>query len=49
MVLRIKKNEHKCNFHYVTIPTMTYQILKFADFTKTEKSRYLEKKHFFFK
>ena len=49
MVLRIKKNKHKCNFHYVTMPTMTYQILKFADFTKTEKSRYLEKKHFFFK
>ena len=30
-----------CNFH-VSMPLMTSQILKSVDFTKTQKSRYLE-------
>ena len=43
----VKRNNHLCNFHYVAMPVMTLQILKSADFTKTEKSRYLENKTFF--
>ena len=35
------------NFHYVAMPMMTSQILKSADFTKTQKSRYIENKTFF--
>ena len=31
-----------CNFHDVSMPLMTSQILKSVDFTKTQKSRYLE-------
>ena len=46
--LRFKGNKHKCNFHYVAIPMMTSQILKSVDFTKTQKSRYLENKTLFF-
>ena len=38
----------KCNFHYVAMPMMTSQILKTVDFTKTQKSRYLENKTLFF-
>ena len=38
---------HKCNFHYVAMLMMMSQILKFVDFAKTQKSRYLEKKTFF--
>ena len=34
----------KCNFHYVAMLMMTSQILKFVDFTKTPKFRYLENK-----
>ena len=44
IVLRIQKE----NFHYVTMPMMTSQILKSADFTKTQKSRYLENQTLFF-
>ena len=32
---------------YVEMPLMTSQILKFVNFTETQKSRYLEKKTFF--
>ena len=39
---------HKCNFHYVAMPMMTSQILKFVDFTKAQKSRYLENEILFF-
>ena len=35
------------NFHYEAVPMMTSQILKSVDFTKTQKSRYLESKTFF--
>ena len=42
------RNKHKCNFHYVAMPMITFQILKFVDFTKTQKSRYLEKETLFF-
>ena len=31
-----------CNFHYVAMPMMTSQILKSADFIKTQKSRYIK-------
>ena len=31
-----------CNFHYAAISMMTSQILKFVDFTKIQKSRYLD-------
>ena len=46
IVLRIKKNKHKCNFRYVAIPMITSQTLKSVDFTKTQKSRYIENKTF---
>ena len=48
IVLRIQKNKHKCNFHYVAIPLTTSQILASADFIKTQKPRYLEKEPFLF-
>ena len=51
IAIRIKKNKHKCNFYYVAVP-MTSKVLKFhknADFTKTQKSRYLKNKTFFFR
>ena len=37
-----------CNFHYVAMLMMTSHILKFVDFTKTQKSRYLKNKTLFF-
>ena len=37
-----KRNKHNCNFHYVTRSMMASHILKSMDFTKKEKSRYLE-------
>ena len=43
-----KKWLQKCDFHYVVMPMMTSQILKFVDFTKTQKSRYRENEIFFF-
>ena len=48
VVLRIKKNKLKCNFHYVAIPMMTSQILEYVDFTETQKSRYFENETLFF-
>ena len=39
---------HKRNFHYVAMSVMMSQLLKSADFTKTQKSRYLENKRLFF-
>ena len=33
---------HKCNFYYAAMSMMPSQILKFVDFTKTQKSKYLE-------
>ena len=36
------------NFHYVAMPMMTSQIMKSVDFTKTQKSRYLENETLFF-
>ena len=45
IVFRIQK--HKCNFHYVAIPMMTSHILKSANSTKRQKSRYLKNKKFF--
>ena len=38
---------NKYNFHYIAVLMITSQILKLADFTKTQKSRYLENKTFF--
>ena len=38
----------KCNFHYEAMHMVTSQILKFVDFTKTQKSRYLKFKALFF-
>ena len=43
----MKRTKHKYNFHYVAIPRMTSNILKSLDFTKTQKSRYLESETFF--
>ena len=37
-----KKFKHKRNFHHVAMPMMTSQILKSADFTKTQESKYLK-------
>ena len=45
--VRIKRNKHKCNFHYAAMLMMTSQILKSLDFTKTQKSRYLENETLF--
>ena len=45
--LGLKKNQHKNNFHYAAIFMMALQILKYVDFTKTQKSRYFENKTFF--
>ena len=42
-----KGNKHKCKFRYVAVPMMTSEILKFVDFTKTQKSRYLKSEKFF--
>ena len=47
IVIRIQKNKHKFNFHYLAISMMTPQILKSVDFTKTQKSIYLENETFF--
>ena len=44
--LGFKRNKQKCNLHYVAMHMMTSQILKFVDFTKTQKSRYLENETF---
>ena len=38
----------KCNFQYVAMPMMTSQVLKFVDFKKTQKSRYLKNETFSF-
>ena len=38
----------KCNFHYAVMSMMTSQILKFLNFRKTLKSRYLENETLFF-
>ena len=48
IVLRFKRNKHKCNFHYVAMPMVTSQILKYVDVTKKQKSRYLENETLFF-
>ena len=44
----LKRNKHKCNFHFPAMLMMTSQILKSADFTETQKSWYLENKTRFF-
>ena len=36
-----------CNFHYVAMPMVTSHNLKYVDFTKTQKSRYLKKETLF--
>ena len=43
VVLRIKK----CNFHYAAMCLMMSQILRFGNFTKTQKSSYLENQTIF--
>ena len=42
------RNKHERNFHYVAMHMMMSQILKLTDFTKTQKSRYLQNEKFFF-
>ena len=39
---------HKFNFHYPAMPMMMSQILKSADFTKTQKSQCVENETLFF-
>ena len=51
LVIRYKgfnRNKHKRNFHYAAMSMMTSWILKFVDFTKTQKSRYLKNEALFF-
>ena len=48
IVIRFTRNKYKGNFHYVTMPMMTSQILKSADFTETQKCTYLENETLFF-
>ena len=40
--LGFKRNKQKRNFHYVAMLMMMSQILKSVDFTKSQKSRYLD-------
>ena len=42
-----KEISTNCNFHYMTMPMMMSQILNSVDFTKTQKSGYLENETFF--
>ena len=44
----LRLNKRKRNFHYVAMLMMTLQILKSVNFTKTQKSRYLENETLFF-
>ena len=48
MILRFKRNKQKSNFHYAATSMMTSQILKFVDFPKTQKSKYLKNETLFF-
>ena len=48
MALRIQKNKHKCNFHYLSMAMMVPQILKSVDFIKTKKCKNLEIKTLYF-
>ena len=43
----MKRNKQKCNFEYAVVSMMTSQNLKFVDFPKTQKSRYLENEALF--
>ena len=47
IILRIQRNKRKCNFHYAAMSMMTSYILQLLDFTKTQKSKYLENETFF--
>ena len=38
IVLRIKKNKHKCNFYYIAMPMMMSQIFNSMDFTGFQKN-----------
>ena len=48
LTIQFKRNKQKCNFHFVAMPMMRSPILKFLNFTKARKSRYLENKALFF-
>ena len=43
---KMTKQSGTSNLHYVAMLMMTSQILKYIDFTKTHKSRYLENETF---
>ena len=47
-ILAFKRNKHNFNFHNTATFMMRSQVLKFVDFTKTQKSRCLENKILFF-
>ena len=44
---RFKRNKQKYNFHNAAMSMITSQILKFVDFTKTQKFRYHENETYF--
>ena len=44
---RFERNKQKGNFHYAAMSMMTSQILKFVDFPKPRKTRYLEDESLF--
>ena len=46
--LGFNRNKGKCNFHCVVMSMAMSQFLKFMNFRKTRKSRYLEKEPQFF-
>ena len=48
LTIQFKRNKQKCNFHFVAMPMMRSPILKFLNFAKARKSRYLENKTLFF-
>ena len=45
---RIQKKYQKFNFHYMEMSMLVSYISKFVDFTKAQKSQYLENETFFF-
>ena len=47
-LLKIQKKSQKRTLYYLAMPLMASQILKSVDFTKTQKSRYLENETMFF-
>ena len=46
IALKVPKKQYKCNFHYEAMLMVTSQILRSADFAKSQKPKYLENETF---